>query len=52
MTDENRLNRLRQTCNGIRRFYDGRLQINGSLKRDLEAPIQSWRELTARALNE
>ncbi len=51
MADEDRLNQLRQACNGIRRVYDGRLQIISSLEAELEAVIQEWQDITNQALN-
>lgn len=52
MSEEDRLNQLRQTCNGIRRVFDGRLQIISSLEAELEAVVQEWQDTTNQALNE
>lgn len=51
MSEEDRLNQLRQTCNGIRRVFDGRLQIISSLEAELEAVVQEWQDTTNQALN-
>jgi len=52
MAEEDRLNQLRQTCNGIRRVFYGRLQIISSLKAERETVVQEWQDITNQALNE
>ena len=52
LTEHARIQRLRQTCDGIRRIYSARKRVIEDLSAELKDAISEWHDLTNQALSE